>query len=142
MENSKLDFMSDFLQKAIGIEIKEGQLNRLTLNITGNNYSCRGEVLFEYSNLAIAAVNKDTEKEKKMLNALANILGSLVFWKDNPSHDEYRTGTFSVERDVKKVFIAQWFEGLQAGIINVVAKIDPFKVRDRSLSKKKGKSTK
>lgn len=142
MENSKLDFMSDFLQKAIGIEIKEGQLNRLTLNMTGNNYSCQGEVLFEYSDLAIAAVNKDTGKEKKLLNALANVLGSLVFWKDNPSHDEYRTGTFSVERNVRKVFIAQWFEGLQAGIINVVSKIDPFKVRERSLSKKKRKSTK
>jgi hypothetical protein len=141
MENSKLDFMSDFLQKAIGIEIKEGQLNRLTLNMTGNNYSCRGEVLFEYSNLAIAAVNKETGKEKKMLNALANILGSLVFWKDNPSHDKYRTGTFSVERDVRKAFTAQWFEGLQAGIINVVAKIDPLKVGHKKSEKNSRKKT-
>lgn len=129
MENSKLDLMSEFLQKAIGIEIKAGELNRLNLDMIGNKYSCSGELIFEYRDLSIAAVDKETGEDKKMLNALATVLGGLVFWKDNPAHEEYRKGTFFVERDVRKAFMAQWFEGLEAGIINVVAKIDPIKAR-------------
>lgn len=137
MENSKLNFMSEFLQKAVGIAITDGQLNHLNLDMTGDKYGCRGELIFEYSDLSIAAVDKETGKEKKMLNALADILGGLVFWKDNPVHNEYRTGTFKVERDVRKAFMAQWFEGLEAGLINVVAKIDPLKVRSKKKRKEK-----
>ncbi len=142
MENNKLDFMSEFLQKSIGIEIIEGELNRLDLDMTGNKYGCKGKLVFEYNDLSIAAVDKETGKEKKMLNALANVLGALVFWKDNPAHDDYRTGTFFVERDARKAFIAQWFEGMEAGIINVVAKIDPLKARGNSEKHKGGNKEK
>lgn len=132
MENINLKFMSDFLQKSIGIKITDGRSNRLKLEMTGNKYASEGKVLFEYTDLSIAAVDKETGKEKKILNMLADVLGSMVFWKENPANGNYRNGTFSVKRDVRKAFLAQWVGGLEAGVVNMVAKIDPLKSRVRS----------
>ncbi|MGB6034653.1 MAG: hypothetical protein WBG42_00195, partial [Cryomorphaceae bacterium] len=132
MENSNLKFMSDFLQESIGIKITDGRSNRLNLEMTGNKYASEGRVLFEYTDLSIAAVNKETGKEKKILNMLADVLGSMVFWKENPANGNYRNGTFSVKRDVRKAFLAQWVEGLEAGVVSIVAKIDPLKSRGKT----------
>jgi hypothetical protein len=138
MENSNLEFMSEFLQKSIGIRITDGRLNRLNLDMTGNKYASKGKVLFEYTDLSIAAVDKETGKEKRILNMLADVLGSMVLWKENPANGTYRNGTFSVMRDARKAFLAQWVEGLEEGIIDVVAKIDPLKSRDKT-EKNEGK---
>jgi hypothetical protein len=136
MEDTKLSFMSGFLQKAIGVRITEGRLNRFEMDMTGNEKLASGSLIFEYENLSVDAVDKETGKKKVALNALADVLGSLVFWKENPAHNDYRTGEFEVERDVRQAFIAQWFDGLQAGVVNVVAKIDPLKARDNKEEKK------
>jgi len=137
MENSNLEFMSDFLQKSIGIRITDGHSNRLSLEMTGNKYASEGKVLFEYTDLSIAAVDKETGKEKKILNMLADVLGSIVFWKENPAKGGYRNGTFSVKRDVRKAFLSQWVDGLEAGVVNIVAKVDPLKVRSKKKRKEK-----
>ena len=131
MEDSNLEFMSDFLQKSIGIKITDGRSNRLNLEMTGNKFTSKGRLLFEYTDLSIAAVDKETGQEKKVLNMLADVMGRLVFWKENPTNGNYRNGTFSVKRDARKTFLAQWVEGLEAGVVNVVTKIDPMKVRER-----------
>jgi len=139
MVNTDLSFMSGFFQKAIGIRISAGQLKHLDIDMQGNKYTTRGNVIFKYEDLSIDAVNKDTGKKKVVLNALADVLGSLVFWKSNPAHDQLREGQFEIERDVRKAFMAQWFDGIQAGIINVVAKVDPIKSREKKENKKKEK---
>lgn len=132
--NTRLEFMDDFLMKMVGIKIVEGSLEKLDFNMTGNTYGVAGFVDFFYDDLEIHAIDKDTGEDKKFVNFISNVVGGLVFWHENPSKDQFRRGSFTVERDVRKGFISQWTDGLLKGIMNSVSKVDPSKVKATSNS--------
>ncbi|HKK38222.1 MAG TPA: hypothetical protein VJ949_02265, partial [Cryomorphaceae bacterium] len=129
LADTDLEFLSSFLRKMAGVEISSGKLNELKFDMEGNNQVNTGVVTFLYDSLSIKAVDKETGEKKVVLNALADVLGALVFWKNNPKDGNVRKGNFSIERDVRKAFPSQWIDGLLAGVIESVAKIDPNKIR-------------
>lgn len=131
LSDTDLEFLSDFLRKMAGVEVSSGKLNKLNFEMEGNNQVSSGQVTFLYDNLGITAVDKETGRKKVVLNALADVLGALVFWKQNPNDGNMRVGDFSLERDVRKAFPSQWIDGLLAGIIESVAKINPTKIREK-----------
>lgn len=141
MGNTRLEFMDDFLMKMVGIKIEEGSLKKLNFEMTGNTYGVNGFVDFYYNSLEIHAIDKETGKDKKMINFISNVVGGLVFWHENPSKDHFRRGSFYVDRDVRKGFISQWTDGLLHGIMNTVSKVDPNKV-ERTSKSIKGKFSK
>jgi len=132
LSDTDLEFFSTPLRKLAGIEISSGQLNKLDFDMDGSTYGSKGQVTFLYDNLSINAVDKETGKKKVVLNTLADVLGSLVFWKQNPREGKVRQGNYEIERDVRKAFPSQWIDGLLEGIIDTVAKIDPAKIRKMS----------
>jgi hypothetical protein len=132
--NTRLEFMDDFLMKMVGIKIVGGSLEKLDFSMTGNTYGVMGFVDFFYEDLEIHAIDKDTGEDKKLVNFISNVVGGLVFWHENPSKQQFRRGSFIVERDVRKGFISQWTDGLLNGIMNTVSKIDPNKIKSTSNS--------
>jgi hypothetical protein len=142
LTNTKLTALDNFLYESAGIEIVSGSLDKLEFSATGNKYATSGYVDFNYQDLEIKAINQETGKEKFALNALADVLGGLVFWKSNPAHNNQRRGHFEVERDVRKGFVSQWVDGILEGIIATVAKVDPLKIQERADKKKKSRKRK
>ncbi len=134
MGKTQLGFMSNFLQSAAGIRIQEGSADKLELHMSGNKYSEHGFVDFYYHDLKIEAVNKETGETKWLLNVAADLARGVLFWKKNPENKNFRRGEFQKDRTVYKGFPSQWIEGLFAGILNSVSKIDPSKFQ---LDKKK-----
>lgn len=126
---TKLGFMSDFLQSVAGIRIDKGKVNKLDLHMTGNKYAESGYVDFYYTDLGITAVDKQSGEKKWFMNAVANIASGVLFWKQNPDSKKFRRGEISKERTLYKGFAAQWIEGLFDGILHSVSKIDPSKVK-------------
>jgi hypothetical protein len=139
--NTRLRFMDDFLRTMAGITIASGQLDKMTFSMDGNTNTCSGHVDFYYEELSIHLVDKENSQDKKFLNTLSDVFGSLVFWKENPSKSGFRRGSFSVVRDKRKGFISQIVDGLMEGILNTVSKIDPDKIQnnDKPSRKHKGK---
>lgn len=129
MGSTKLGFMSDFLQSAAGIRITDGNAEKLMLSMSGNKYGEYGHVDFYYTNLKLEAVNKETGDEKWLLNLAIDLARGVFFWKKNPENKNFRRGKFRLERTVYKGFPSQWVEGLTAGIIESISKIDPEKVQ-------------
>ena len=138
MTDTELEFFSDFLRKMAGVEIASGKLNQLKFDMEGNNQINEGTVSFLYDNLSIVAVHKETGKKKVVLNVLTDVLGALVFWKQNPTNGNTRIGEFSVERDPRRAFPSQWIQGLMSGLLETVAKVDPMKI-NRNHHKEKRK---
>lgn len=132
MGETKLSFMSDFLQSAAGIKIEEGSAEKLELQMKGNKYGEYGYVDFYYKDLKLQAVDKETGEKKWLLNVAADIARGLIFWKKNPDNRNFRRGKFQEDRTVYKGFPSQWIEGLFAGILDSVSKIDPTKVRENN----------
>lgn len=126
---TRLNFMSDFLQGVAGIRIDEGVVSNLELYMTGNKYVETGYIDFYYTDLKITAVDNLSGEKKWLLNAVTDIARGLLFWKENPDSKKFRRGEFTEERTVYKGFPSQWIEGLMAGILSSVAKIDPSKVK-------------
>jgi hypothetical protein len=142
LEDTKLEFMDSFLQKHLGIKVTEGQLDQLSFNVEGNEDGIGGTVDFRYENLQIHLVNKETGKDKELLNFLSDAAGGLVFWKNNPTKEKLRTGEFYVERDVRKGFISQWVDGIMQGVLVTVSKVDPMKIKSMGHKEKHKKHEK
>lgn len=128
MGSTDLSFMSDFLQSAAGIRISQGRASKLLLELKGNNRGEYGYVDFYYNGLKLEAVDKETGQEKWLLNVVTDLARGVIFWKDNPEKD-FRRGTFQKDRTRYKGFPSQWIEGLFAGILESVSKIDPGKIK-------------
>ena len=144
LADTKLEFMDSFLQKHLGITVSEGKLDRLDFNMNGNENGIGGTVDFRYSNLQIHMVDKETGKDKELLNFISDAAGGLIFWKNNPTNEKLRTGDFYVQRDVRKGFISQWVDGIMQGILITVSKVDPGKIKNikNTDNKKKNKNKK
>ena len=131
MGKTKLGFMSNFLQSAAGIRIEDGSVEKLELHMNGNKYGEQGYVDFYYNDLDIKAVNKETGEKKWLLNVAADLASGVLFWKKNPDNKNFRRGEFQKSRTVYKGFPSQWIEGLFAGILDSVSKIDPVKFQQK-----------
>lgn len=129
MGKTKLGFMSNFLQSAAGIRIEEGSADKLELHMSGNKYSEQGYVDFYYNDLKIEAVDKETGEKKWLLNVATDLASGVLFWKKNPDNKNFRRGEFQKDRTVYKGFASQWIEGLFAGTLSSVSKIDPSKFK-------------
>lgn len=128
LSSVSLSFMDEFLQRSAGVEITEGKLKSLEFKMNGNDYGVSGDVEMRYENLKLDVVDKETREKKKFLSKLADLLGGLVFWKENPDKSELRIGIIKLERDVRKGFAAQWVDGLLDGVISTILRIDPEKL--------------
>lgn len=118
----KLAFLDNYLRRQVGVTIASGELDGIEFNMTGDHNGISGEVDFRYHDLKVHIVDKDTDKDKVILNILSDSAGDFVFYRSNPWRDEFRLGRFTVERDVRKGFIAQWVDGLMQGITNTVSR--------------------
>lgn len=128
LSSVSLSFMDEFLQRSAGVEITEGELQSLEFKMNGNDFGVSGDVEMRYQNLKLDVVDKETREKKKFLSKLADLLGGLIFWKENPDKSELRIGIIELERDVRKGFVAQWVDGLLDGVISTILRIDPEKL--------------
>lgn len=132
VQDIKLAVLDSYLRRQIGVTVASGKLDGIKFDMKGDHNGISGEVEFRYHDLRIHLVDKDTDKEKVVLNILSDSAGDFLFYRENPYRDKLRVGKFYVERDVRKGFISQWVEGLIQGIANTVSKgeLDLEKHRD------------
>ncbi len=130
LQSGNLSLLKDFLAKAAGLEVDQGDMHELSFNMAGNTYGIGGTLQFTYENLVLHAIDKDTRKDKTFMNAVSDIAGHLVYWKDNPGKERFRNAKFYAERDVRKAFISQWIDGIMKGILVSVSKLDLDKLHN------------
>ncbi len=136
LQSVSLSFLDEFLKSSAGVELKEGVLHELDFAMNGNTYGVSGTVDMEYSNLSLNLVDKDTHEKKKFLSKVADLLSGLIFWKENPDNNQFRTGIIEMERDARKGFVAQWVDGLLDGIIHSILRIDKEKIEKAQQKRK------
>ena len=134
-----LETLDLFLRRQLGVSIASGTLDGIVYDMKGNHNGIRGEVEFRYHDLKVHLVDKDTDKDKVILNILSDSAGNLVFYRNNPQKDQLRIGKFYVERDVRKGFISQWVDGMLQGVANSITKREVNIQEAGEKQKKKGK---
>ncbi|MBL0144795.1 MAG: hypothetical protein IPP48_02585 [Chitinophagaceae bacterium] len=83
--------------------IKKGRVNKLTYNLTGNNYSAKGSETFLYNNLKIEVLKLDSGDVKK--KGLQTFLANALMKNNNPTNGVTRTEEIDYKRDITKSFL-------------------------------------
>ena len=122
VKDVKLDFIDQYLRRQVGIAIASGKLDGISFDMHGDHNGISGAVDFRYHDLRIHVVDRESGKDKFILNHLSDSAGKLFFYRENPHKNKLRLGSFHVERDVRRGFISQWVDGLMQGIANSITK--------------------
>jgi hypothetical protein len=101
--------------------IKEGELNSLTFDFDGNDYSMNGTVKMTYNDLKVDLLEKDkgaTETDKKFLTSL---MANIVIKNDNPKDgDEVRVEKVYLDRNTNRSLFNLCWKTLFKGIRQTV----------------------
>lgn len=101
--------------------IREGRLNALSFNLSGNNHSMNGKVKMLYDDLKVAVLEKDkgeTELDKKFLTSL---LANFVIKNSNPKEgDAVREEQVQYSRNTNRSLFNLCWKTLFTGIRQTV----------------------
>lgn len=100
-----------------GIKIVSGDIESITVEITGNYTNAHSLIRMSYEDLEIAIMRRDGLKERRMLSAIAN---DFVLRRSNPARGHFKEGSGTYERDPYKSFWNYLWKTSMAGILDVV----------------------
>ncbi len=90
--------------QALGMTtVKDGTINSLNFNFTGNDYNSTGKTVFLYKDLHVEVLKKGASgelKEKELTSFFANLL----IKNNNPQNGDLREGNIAFKRDITKSF--------------------------------------
>lgn len=101
--------------------IKKGRVNKLTYNLTGNNYSAKGSETFLYNNLKIEVLKLDSGDVKK--KGLQTFLANALMKNNNPTNGVIRTEEIDYKRDISKSFFNLMWKSIFSGAKKTVQKL-------------------
>jgi hypothetical protein len=101
--------------------IKSGKINKLSFNMSGNDYQVKGTSTLLYENLKVELLKKDSAALKK--KGLMSLLTNILIKDANPKNGVVRTGEISFQRDVYKSFFNLVWKGIFSGIKQTAQKL-------------------
>jgi hypothetical protein len=106
------------LMKPMGLaEIEKGNVNQLSFNFKGNDYSSDGKVVLLYDNLKLSLLKNDRADNKLKKKKLASFVANLVIKNSNPTRNQpARTATVHYNRDTIRSFFNLMWKSLYTGV--------------------------
>jgi hypothetical protein len=97
-------------------KLEKGKIDKIDLHFTGNNFGCKGKMLFLYRDIKVTILKKDEEENKYKKKELASFAANLVVKDSNPKNNKTRFASPEYNRNrYKSIFNLMW-KTLFAGI--------------------------
>ncbi|KFF12435.1 hypothetical protein IW15_12875 [Chryseobacterium soli] len=109
IKNLSVDNANLFVRPYLNVSL-DGQIHYLKFDYKGNSNKIGGNFYFNYTDMRVNFLNKNTGKEKKVLSAIANIFVKNDS-KGEPNHVEV-----DVKRDPNKSFFNTLWQGIMEGL--------------------------
>lgn len=114
-----IQHMNELLENSVFISVKEGTVDSLNFNFTGNDTLSQGKMDFYYHDLKVDMINKKTGNISKIGSF---IIDKLILKSDNPGRNEkVRAGKIHFERDRNKSVFNFLAKSLLSGIVSSIA---------------------
>lgn len=119
--------MNAFLEPVAFASVRSGILNKLSFEMTIDDYASEGKIHCIYNDLKISLLNPDDPQNP----AVRELLGTwLVNWfvvkADNPTRNQpLRIGTIYLERDPSQSVFSYWSHSLLSGLKESVGLAKP-----------------
>lgn len=101
--------------------IKKGRVNKLTFNITGDNYNAKGSETLLYEGLKIEVLKSDSSDNKK--KGFQTFLANALMKNSNPTNGVTKTEEINYQRDVTKSFFNLVWKSIFSGAKKTVQKL-------------------
>lgn len=122
----KLQPLNDMLEPAINITFKDGVLDRMTFNFKANDNESKGWMEFLFSDLDVALLREDPNKQKKGLSLIANA----VALSNNPAEGkDIKVVEIGFERDKNKGIINYIYKTLQSGMVRTIIPSNKYRIK-------------
>lgn len=100
------------------VRIVSGEVQSVSVEISGNSYRAQSVVDMQYTDLRIAIMRKNNpNREREFLTVIAN---DIVLRRDNPQRGDLRIGHGTYERDPYKSFWNYLWKTSFAGVADVI----------------------
>lgn len=124
--------LNDMLEPAINITFNGGKLNRMTFDFTANDNTSSGWMEFLFSDLDVALLKKDDDKQWGFVSLVANA----VAVSNNPIEGkDLKVVEIGFERDKNKGIINYVYKTIQSGMVRTIIPSGKYKIDS---NKKKG----
>lgn len=122
----KLQPINSMLEPAIKMTFNGGILNRMAFNFTANDYESNGWMEFLFSDLDVALLREDADKQKKGLSLMANA----VAISNNPAEGkDIKVVEIGFERDKNKGIINYIYKTLQSGMVRTIIPSNKYRIK-------------
>ena len=101
--------------------IKKGRVNKLTFNLTGDNYSAKGSETLLYEDLKIEVLKLDSGDTKK--KGFQTLLANALMKNSNPTNGVTKTEEINYQRDITKSFFNLVWKSIFSGAKKTVQKL-------------------
>ena len=121
----KLSPLNDMMEPSMNMTFKDGRLNRMTFDFSGNDNNSKGWMEFLYKDLDVALLKKDPDKERGFISALVNT----VALSDNPAPGkDLKIVEIGYERDKNKGIINYLWKTIQSGMTRTILPQKKFEI--------------
>lgn len=98
------------------IRVKDGKVNEINFNLTGNDTSAKGDFVMKYENLKVDVLKRDKDSKEIKKRGLLTFAANLIVKNNNPNNGTLRKEKPEYDRDIYKSFFnLVWktiFEGM------------------------------
>lgn len=109
--------LNELLVPLGGIRIEKGKINKLSFDLSADNYSMKGPVNFSYNNLKISLLKQDEETKALSRKKLVSMGANMLIYNDNPTKNKpLRIGEANFTRDTTRSMFHLCWETLKDGI--------------------------
>jgi len=112
--------------------VKNGQMQRGTAHIEGDNFNLHGTVEVYYTDLHLTPLRSDSAKGGLKKNHLKSFFANTIFIKNaNPQAGELRDPTVTVDRDHHENFVAYIWTAILTGLCKTIGVPVKLVVKDK-----------
>jgi len=116
----ELTELNKFLEPAVNVQIKSGVINKMELQVTGNDHYSTGKMVLHYNDLHIRAINKKTDKPKGMGPAFVTFFANTFVIKRNNRLLVPRDGDIYAERDTARSVFNYLAKTALSGVVSSI----------------------
>jgi len=114
-----MNILNPALEPLSLISIRSGHVNQFEFNLTADNTTATGQLLFGYNDLHISVLElkNGNTKEAKFASFIAN---SLLLRSRNPRGNELLPDEINFQRDPKRSILNYWWKAVFSGVRNTL----------------------
>lgn len=119
------------------VSLKSGVINRMDINITGNDHYGSGEVIVRYDNLEIELLDDEFKKDRNILRKIGGfIANNFVIKSNNPTNaGELKKGNVYFLREPHKPVFNYWWKLILSGLQSTITGESMEEMKNKELQK-------